>query len=49
MLARSGRIPTGNYAFELKWDGFRASSAATGTSACVTVSGGRDENHEIVS
>jgi ATP-dependent DNA ligase len=24
MLARSGSIPTGDYAFELKWDGFRA-------------------------
>jgi bifunctional non-homologous end joining protein LigD len=24
MLARSGAVPSGNYAFELKWDGFRA-------------------------
>jgi bifunctional non-homologous end joining protein LigD len=24
MLARSGRLPTGDYSFELKWDGFRA-------------------------
>jgi bifunctional non-homologous end joining protein LigD len=24
MLARSGSIPTGDYAFEVKWDGFRA-------------------------
>jgi bifunctional non-homologous end joining protein LigD len=24
MLARSGPIPSGDYAFELKWDGFRA-------------------------
>jgi bifunctional non-homologous end joining protein LigD len=24
MLARSGAIPTGDYAFEVKWDGFRA-------------------------
>jgi bifunctional non-homologous end joining protein LigD len=24
MLARSGVIPTGDYAFEVKWDGFRA-------------------------
>jgi bifunctional non-homologous end joining protein LigD len=25
MLARSGRLPTsGNYAYEVKWDGFRA-------------------------
>jgi ATP-dependent DNA ligase len=24
MLARSGAIPAGDYAFELKWDGFRA-------------------------
>jgi len=24
MLARSGALPSGNYAFELKWDGFRA-------------------------
>jgi bifunctional non-homologous end joining protein LigD len=24
MLARSGAIPTGGYAFEVKWDGFRA-------------------------
>ncbi len=24
MLARSGAIPSGDYAFELKWDGFRA-------------------------
>jgi ATP-dependent DNA ligase len=25
MLARSGRLPTsGDYAYELKWDGFRA-------------------------
>jgi ATP-dependent DNA ligase len=25
MLARSGRLPTsGGYAFEVKWDGFRA-------------------------
>lgn len=23
MLARSGAIPTGDYAFEVKWDGFR--------------------------
>ncbi len=23
MLARSGSIPTGNYSFEVKWDGFR--------------------------
>ena len=24
MLTRSGEIPTGDYAFEVKWDGFRA-------------------------
>ena len=24
MLARSGPVPTGDYAFEVKWDGFRA-------------------------
>jgi ATP-dependent DNA ligase len=24
MLARSGPVPNGDYAFELKWDGFRA-------------------------
>jgi ATP-dependent DNA ligase len=24
MLTRSGSIPSGDYAFELKWDGFRA-------------------------
>jgi ATP-dependent DNA ligase len=24
MLARSGAIPTGDYSFEVKWDGFRA-------------------------
>jgi ATP-dependent DNA ligase len=24
MLARSGPIPNGDYAFEVKWDGFRA-------------------------
>jgi ATP-dependent DNA ligase len=24
MLARAGAIPSGDYAFELKWDGFRA-------------------------
>jgi ATP-dependent DNA ligase len=24
MLARSGAIPTGDYAFEVKWDRFRA-------------------------
>jgi bifunctional non-homologous end joining protein LigD len=24
MLTRSGAIPTGDYAFEVKWDGFRA-------------------------
>jgi bifunctional non-homologous end joining protein LigD len=24
MLARSGLLPSGDYAFELKWDGFRA-------------------------
>ncbi|MBA2360491.1 MAG: hypothetical protein H0V79_06080 [Actinobacteria bacterium] len=24
MLARSGRLPTGDYSFELKWDAFRA-------------------------
>ena len=24
ILTRSGAIPTGNYAFEVKWDGFRA-------------------------
>jgi bifunctional non-homologous end joining protein LigD len=24
MLARSGPIPSGDYAYELKWDGFRA-------------------------
>jgi bifunctional non-homologous end joining protein LigD len=24
MLARSGPIPSGDYAFEVKWDGFRA-------------------------
>jgi ATP-dependent DNA ligase len=23
MLARSGSIPAGDYAFEVKWDGFR--------------------------
>jgi ATP-dependent DNA ligase len=24
MLARTGSIPTGDYAYEVKWDGFRA-------------------------
>jgi ATP-dependent DNA ligase len=24
MLSRSGPIPSGDYAFEVKWDGFRA-------------------------
>ncbi len=24
MLARSGSIPAGDYAFEVKWDGFRS-------------------------
>jgi ATP-dependent DNA ligase len=31
MLARSSVVPNGDYAFEVKWDGFRASSAGTAT------------------
>ena len=32
MLARSGRLPTsGDYAYELKWDGFRAIVSTEGT------------------
>jgi ATP-dependent DNA ligase len=30
MLARSGPLPTGDYSFELKWDGFRALVARNG-------------------
>jgi ATP-dependent DNA ligase len=32
MLARSGRLPTsGDYAYEVKWDGFRAIVSTEGT------------------
>ena len=32
MLARSGRLPTGgDYAYELKWDGFRAIFSTEGS------------------
>jgi hypothetical protein len=34
MLSRSGPIPTGDYAYELKLDGFRRSWDATAVSRC---------------
>jgi hypothetical protein len=40
MLARSGTIPTGDYSFEVKWDGSAPSSAGTATSRCDHVAAG---------
>jgi hypothetical protein len=35
MLARSGLLPTsGDYAYELKWDGFRSDRLDRGAAAC---------------
>ena len=31
MLARSGQLPSGDYAYEVKWDGFRAIVSTEGT------------------
>jgi hypothetical protein len=39
MLARSGSIPTGDYFFEVKWDGFRVLVSRTASSRYVCVSG----------
>jgi ATP-dependent DNA ligase len=41
MLARSGAIPSGDYAFELKWDGFRALVSRNGGFRVVSAAAGK--------
>jgi ATP-dependent DNA ligase len=41
MLARSGRLPTsGDFAYELKWDGFRALVSTEGGCGFAAAAGG---------
>ncbi len=41
MLARSGRLPaSGDYAYEVKWDGFRAIVSTEGRSVSAAVAAG---------
>jgi ATP-dependent DNA ligase len=41
MLARSGPLPAGDYAYALKWDGFRCLVSTVGRLRVLSASGGR--------